>query len=925
MTNSSFLSNTKRYNLVYHVSAVKRIAGAPPSSSAQAGVSKKKCRFNHIYLTEIAQVAINQAIGIEIRAGRMELNRKNRIPESHIEFWTKLKSCIVALPFVVAACASNVPVPNIPSVDNRTLLSLAEDEAVERIVAEQVPARIAVPKPPAKAQLPKTGEKTSYGVVVTGAYANAIRQQYTGENESAIEALRDVTNANGQNLNLAFEAAYLEAQNLMALGRFDEAEAAILRAERFERQLFKTNVNSRAVLGEIKFWASDVESATTILNKVVAATVNWNLPTSYGGPPTNLPELFDLTTAQLRAYTTLAAIYLTQNDFESAAPWAAKAEKGYADVFYVSYHPIYGPFVPTHADSYYGRALNLAVLGGTALVLEKNRKTAEEYFQAAHVFLDAIGFASPALTVDAIKAQSLLAAGYVNEAASLANALTTTASEQGQADLVWRIETLKGEALLQAGDKAAAEQSFRTAQSAVNVVIGRLALDRSKRRFGVGKDTVTYHLANLDIQRNDMSALFQDLERGRARAFVDMLAANKAPFGREKEIADKIETVDRKIRAQRLKLAAPLGKSSANVRTARTLLETRNNLVDALRKNDPELADIYAVSTTTLKKVQQRLGQNDVLLYAVPGQPKDSVRWLEVGRRNAGISTLNLTHDELKIQLKKFRATVNKSGTALTEQSQILAQLARAFEIEKWGQKDAVYIVPSGQLYFIPWGALPISSPISILPNGGWVGRGKIKQDLQEIVIVGDPDFQGVLPQLEGARVEATRVGKLYKTPPLLGASASDRSLRRSVGNGARILHIATHAEFNARQPLKSSLYLSGENGADALTAGAVFERPISAGLVVLSACETGVGKVNADDDFLGLPRSFYLAGAHTVLNSLWPVDDLGTLSFMTTFHQALEGGDIGKAWLAARNATKREGYPPSVYGAFVIGGALQM
>ena len=56
----------------------------------------------------------------------------------------------------------------------------------------------------------------------------------------------------------------------------------------------------------------------------------------------------------------------------------------------------------------------------------------------------------------------------------------------------------------------------------MNVVVGRLSTDKSKRRFGIGKDALIYHLANIVIAKGDLSALFVDLERGQASAFVDL-------------------------------------------------------------------------------------------------------------------------------------------------------------------------------------------------------------------------------------------------------------------------------------------------------------------------------------------------------------------------------------------------------------------
>jgi CHAT domain-containing protein len=84
------------------------------------------------------------------------------------------------------------------------------------------------------------------------------------------------------------------------------------------------------------------------------------------------------------------------------------------------------------------------------------------------------------------------------------------------------------------------------------------------------------------------------------------------------------------------------------------------------------------------------------------------------------------------------------------------------------------------------------------------------------------------------------------------------------------------------------------------------------------------MGRTVAGDDTLGLTRSFYLAGALAVLSSLWPVDDAGTKFFMTTFHKYAAKGHYGGAWLAARNAARKRGFPPSVYGAFVLGGAIK-
>lgn len=832
---------------------------------------------------------------------------------------------VLLVPAILIACATQVPVPIIPQVDTRSVLSVEEDEKVERAARSNSQKTVAVPSPPSEASLPAVGDSTSYGVTVSPEIAAAYQNQYTGNNETALAALFEARKKQQGNLNYAFESSLLEAQNLMALGRFDDAENAAKRAERHELKLFKTNVNSRALLGEIKFWASDYDASVLILSKVIAATDAWKLPVRYSGPPTNLPELFNLTTAQLRSYTTLAAIYLARGDFESAQPWANRAELGYADVFYVAHHPLYGAFVPTHADSYYGRALNLAVLGAVTLVVGRDRQSSNTLFKAAHAFLDAIRFVSPKLTVDAIQAQALLASGASAEAAKLSAEISRTAISKGQADLVWRVEMLRGEAFLQEGASEEAEQAFRAAQSAVNVVTGRLTTDRSKRRFGVGKENITYRLAQIDIAKGDMDSLFADLERGRARAFIDMLAQQIVATGRQQNLVTRINSLDRQIRTARLKANAPQQTEERSLQVITKMLKRRADLTGELRSVDPELADIFDVSVQSLSTVQKKLNVGQVLLYTIPSRPDEPIQWLAITQNDAKVEVLQTTHNELRKKLSAYRKLISAGKTSDAAQSTLLDSIGQSLSIQEWIGKSAIRIVPSGQLYFVPWGALGIQAPVSLLPTGGWITRQKNTKAKIGAVIIGDPDFHGTLPQLNGARDEARRIGNQYGTSPLIGSAATEASLRVNVGAGVRMLHIATHAKFDAQRPLNSALFLSGESSADPLTARAIFENPLSAGLVVLSACETGVGQAIADDDFLGLARSFYLGGTQTIINSLWPVDDTGTLAFMTAFHREIGSGNIGAAWLKARDKLKNAGFPPSVYGAFVIGGALKM
>ena len=310
------------------------------------------------------------------------------------------------------------------------------------------------------------------------------------------------------------------------------------------------------------------------------------------------------------------------------------------------------------------------------------------------------------------------------------------------------------------------------------------------------------------------------------------------------------------------------------------------------------------------------------MVYVLPAKGVEPIRILLITRSLATVKTLALSAEHLTTLVDSFNAAV--AGSQAGAQRAALAGLRRSLGVDQWGKLKAAYVVPSGRVHFVPWGALDMSYPVAVLPNGGWVARSVRGTSAgARAVVLGDPVFGGVLPQLPGARAEAVSVSKEYGSAPLVGEAATEQALRSQAGTGIDVLHLATHALYDPVFPLQSSLILTDGKRAVPLTAENLFQRPISARLVVLSACETGMGKVISGDDLLGLARSFYLGGTSAVVSSLWPVDDEATRIFMGVFHERARRGAYGSAWLAARDAVRDKGYGPSSYGAFVLGGSL--
>ncbi|MDQ2856824.1 MAG: CHAT domain-containing tetratricopeptide repeat protein [Acidobacteriota bacterium] len=155
------------------------------------------------------------------------------------------------------------------------------------------------------------------------------------------------------------------------------------------------------------------------------------------------------------------------------------------------------------------------------------------------------------------------------------------------------------------------------------------------------------------------------------------------------------------------------------------------------------------------------------------------------------------------------------------------------------------------------------------------------------------------LPRLAGTRIEAEQIGRLAERSGAqsdlrLDLSANEDDLKTRDIQGYRALHIATHGVLDATRPQFSGLVLSlvGNKSDDDgfLRTGEVFNLRLGAPLVMLSACESGLGKVKRGEGVIGLSRAFMYAGATTVGVTLWSVADKPTAALMTDFYQRLLG-----------------------------------
>jgi CHAT domain-containing protein len=187
----------------------------------------------------------------------------------------------------------------------------------------------------------------------------------------------------------------------------------------------------------------------------------------------------------------------------------------------------------------------------------------------------------------------------------------------------------------------------------------------------------------------------------------------------------------------------------------------------------------------------------------------------------------------------------------------------------------------------------------------------------------------GPLPALPAARNEVCRIASLF--PPaaavvFVGPDATEENVKTSpVVTSARNLHFAAHGHLDEAHPDRSGIELapsaSGEDGL--LQVREIMNLELHADLVVLSACQSGVGKEVSGEGLIGMTRAFLYAGAASLVVSLWQVDDESTADLMVRFYDHLRAiGDKSEALRRAKlDLIDSSSYSPYYWAPFVLVG----
>lgn len=394
----------------------------------------------------------------------------------------------------------------------------------------------------------------------------------------------------------------------------------------------------------------------------------------------------------------------------------------------------------------------------------------------------------------------------------------------------------------------------------------------------------------------------------------------------------------------------PAARRGELVAELRTLRDRREAITAKVRQLSPRFAALQYPQPLELPRVQPVLDPGTVLMSYAVGDTRtvlfvvSSSAKTTPGAASLAVFTLPIGRQALAADIMQFRSVLRDADGSPAARDRVVASGGRLYRAlvspaaSQLARSTRVLIAPSGPLNLLPFAALVEKQsagtpryfvearPLHVILSATLYAELKSLRRPPapeiEMAAFGDPHYAPVVETTAGAgsveaevardvsrgcngfrrikesRAEVESIASRFDSGrTYLGETATEENAK-AVMRRARYLHFATHGCLDENSPLNSALVLSApvgsgpaaENGL--LQVWEIFEQlRTDAELVTLSACETGLGKDQAGEGIVGLTRAFLYAGAHSVLASLWSVEDRSTAELMTRFYRHLAAG----------------------------------
>jgi CHAT domain-containing protein/tetratricopeptide (TPR) repeat protein len=577
----------------------------------------------------------------------------------------------------------------------------------------------------------------------------------------------------------------------------------------------------------------------------------------------------------------------------------------------------------------------------------------------------------------------LLLAGRPQEAlASLQEALSLL---QGVEDRAGQAETLVllGRAERRLGHPEAALKRVEEALGLIESLRAEVVVPDLRASFLASRQRAFELAVDLEMELSHAEAALALSERTRARTLLDLLGEARADLRQgvdpqlremEREVAARLAAKARR----RIELLGGTATGEQKERSARELQETlaeSDRLEATVRQRNPRYAGLLHPEPLDAKAIRERLDPDTLLLEYALGEDRSFLWAVTSGSVEAfelpGRAKIESLARQVYEGLRTLDAGDPDLQAAKAASRRELSRMILGPVADRLADRRLA-IVADGALQYVPFAVLPLPDDplaplierheIVVLPSASIlalrrpapVSAGVAGAAETSIAILADPVFDGRDPRVhrvspEGGAplpvrsgVSLTRLAASSREAEAISELAPGRAwtalgfqASRSTAFGGelgrhRIVHFATHGVIDAETPELSGLVLSlvdeeGKPQEGFLGLDDIYNLDLHADLVVLSGCETALGREMRGEGLVGLTRGFLYAGAARVLASLWQIQDRPATELMVRFYRALLQDRLppAAALRAAQLSLLRERRwrDPFYWGAFVLQG----
>ncbi|WP_234711194.1 CHAT domain-containing protein [Nostoc punctiforme] len=473
------------------------------------------------------------------------------------------------------------------------------------------------------------------------------------------------------------------------------------------------------------------------------------------------------------------------------------------------------------------------------------------------------------------------------------------------------------------------------------------------------------------ITQNKNDLALEIAEGGRARAFIELLTSKISPNLNNKINikSPNIEQIKQVAKQQNATLVEySINETQLYIWVVKATGEVTFRKADLkllLQQQNISLIDKVAQARQSIFKGMNLASRGNKIIFAPGDRVKlndDAPDWeawqvVSVDVKN-GKTTIRLPSWEAEkpaierpiidvVEKVTNSPRANAKNTQLQELYQLLIQpIADLLPKEETAR---VIFIPQNALFLVPFPALQdpsgeylidkhtiLTAPSIQVLDSTHKLRQKVPGLAKDILVVGNPTMPKVskkpgeplkqLSALPGSQKEALAIASFWKTQALIGNQATKKAVLQKLPL-AKIIHLATHGLLDDIQGLGSSIVFAPEGKDNGLLTAEdilnLYAQPqgstLSAELVVLSACDTGQGRLTGDG-VIGLSRSIIAAGVPSVIVSLWSIPDAPTAELMTEFYENFrKNPDKATALRQAMLMTKKKHPNPAEWAAFTL------